>query len=171
MLEVERRRLVLSGAEPRAIAPAMRAYADLYSAFLNGGRTPGETVAARPDLKAVWNDEPTHQYGRPARYFQQVQQLDVWGAWMALSAPALLVHGEYDWIMSADDPALVVDAMNARKANAGAGRATLLLAPQMDHHFDRYPTRAAAFAEEGGTYDAATVGRIVAWIRERTARD
>jgi pimeloyl-ACP methyl ester carboxylesterase len=166
MLEVERRRLVLSGAAPDKIAAAMRGYADLYSGYLNGGATPGELIAKRPDLKALWTDEPAHQYGRPARYFQQVQKLDVWGAWLASTAPALLVHGEYDWIMSADDPVMVVKALNAKKP----GQATLLLAPKMDHHFDRYPSQAAAFTEEGGSYDKDTVDKMVAWIRERVAR-
>lgn len=166
MLEVERRRLALSGAAPDTIAAAMRGYADLYSGYLNGSATPGEVIAKRPDLKALWTDEPAHQYGRPARYFQQVQKLDVWGAWMSQRAPALLVHGEYDWIMSADDPAMVVNALNAKKP----GQATLLLAPKMDHHFDRYPSQAAAFTEEGGSYDTDTVDKMVAWIRARVAR-
>lgn len=40
----------------------------------------------------------------------------------------------------------------------------------MDHHFDRYASQAAAFKEEGGSYDKETVDKIVAWIRERTRR-
>jgi pimeloyl-ACP methyl ester carboxylesterase len=167
MLEVERRRLVLSNAAPDSISAAMRGYADLYAAYLNGGATPGELIAKRPDLKPLWTDEPAHQYGRPARYYQQVQKLDVWGAWLAQTAPALLVHGEYDWIMSADDPVSVANALNAKKP----GQATLLLAPKMDHQFDRYPSQAAAFAEEGGTYDKDTADRIVAWLRTRFARE
>jgi len=166
MLEVERRRLVLSNADPDSINAAMRGYADLYAAYLNGGVTPGEVIARRPDLKPLWTDEPARQYGRPARYYQQVQKLDVWGAWLAQTAPALLVHGEYDWIMSADDPASVANALNAKKP----GQATLLMAPRMDHQFDRYPSQAAAFAEEGGTYDKDTADRIVAWIRATTSR-
>ena len=166
MLEIERRRLMLSGAAPDSIAASMRGYADLYAAYLNGGATPGEVITRRPDLKALWTDDPAHQYGRPARYYQQAQALDVWGAWLAQTAPALLVHGEYDWIMSAEDPALVVRALNAKRP----GQAILLVAPGMDHDFDRYPTQAAAFAGEGGVFDQDSAGRIVAWIRQRFAR-
>lgn len=114
MLEIERRCLRRSGAAPDTIAASRRGYADLYSGYLNGGATPGEVIAKRPDLKPLWTEEPAHQYGRPARYRQQVQQFDVWGAWLASTAPALRVHGEYDWLMSADDPALVVNALDAR---------------------------------------------------------
>lgn len=163
MLETERRQLELSGADPATIDRTMRALADFYALYLNGRRLPSQVIAARPDLAPLWKDEPAHQYGRPAAYFHQVQALDVWAAWSRVTVPVLLVHGEFDHLMSADDPQRVARMLNTKQP----GRATLLLAPNMDHHFDRYPDAKAAFAEEGGTFDRETAEAIVRWVRQR----
>ena len=37
------------------------------------------------------------------RYYQQVQALDVEGAWERVAVPTLIVWGEYDWIMGRDE--------------------------------------------------------------------
>jgi len=62
--------------------------------YLNGGQTPGQVIAQRPDLKPLWYDQPDHQYGRPARYYQQVQALDVAGAWAEVKVPVLLLRAQ-----------------------------------------------------------------------------
>ena len=161
----ERRLMMLNGAKPETIDRSLRGLADFYSLYLNGRRTPRDVMTLRPDLAPLWTDEPARQYGRPAQYFHQVQALDVWAAWARFEAPVLLVHGTYDHIMSPEDPQLVAAALNARNA----GQATLLLAPQMGHDLNRYPDAAAAFAENGGQYDAQTAARIVDWVKTQLA--
>jgi len=165
MLEAERRQMLLRGTDAAEVDRSMRGLADFYALYLNGRRTPAQVIAARPDLAPLWSDEPARQYGRPAAYFHQVQALDVWAAWSRIAVPVLLVHGEYDHLMSADDPQLVAALLNARRP----GQATALIAPQMDHHFDRYPDARAAFAGDGGQFDRATVEKMVAWTKARLA--
>lgn len=166
MLEVERRSLLLRAADPATIDRTMRGLADFYALYLNGRLTPAQVIERRPDLAPLWSDEPAHQYGRRAAYFHQVQALDVWAAWSRVSVPVLLVHGEYDHLMSAEDPQLVARMLNEKRA----GQVTLLLAPKMDHHFDRYADAKAAFAEEGGSFDRATVEQMLVWVRQRLAK-
>ena len=69
----ERRRLTLSGATPAAVNTAMRGFVDFYALYLDSRLTPAEVLSRRPDLKPLWYGTPEHQYGRHARYFQEVQ--------------------------------------------------------------------------------------------------
>ncbi|HEX2451811.1 MAG TPA: hypothetical protein VHJ69_11740, partial [Gemmatimonadales bacterium] len=82
------------------------------------GHTPGKVISQRPHLRTIWHDQPEHQYGRPARYYQQVQQLNVLEAWSRISAPVLILHGEYDWIMTRADQDLVAGALNRNQAES-----------------------------------------------------
>lgn len=159
ILGYERRRLELSGTPPSEVHQQMLALEELYAEYLLRGRTPGEIVRGRPALARAWTDMPRHQFGRPVRFFQQLQRVDVAGAWDSLAVPVLVVYGEYDWMMSREDHELVV-----RIAAANAPGSELVVAPGMDHHFMRYPSRAAAFREEGGTVAEDAVERMLVWL-------
>jgi pimeloyl-ACP methyl ester carboxylesterase len=142
MYDIERRRLVLSGNTPAEVNAAMRAYVGAhYEALVHGRNAPKE------------------QYGRTWRYFQQLQALDVEGAWAKVTAPTLIVWGEYDWIMGREE--------SDRAAAILGARATYIVRPGMNHHFDVYPDARAAFAEKGGRFDAGAADEIVAWLRAR----
>jgi pimeloyl-ACP methyl ester carboxylesterase len=161
MLEIERRRLVLEGKSPSEVNAAMRGLALFYGEYLNLGRTPREVASAHPDLAPLWSDEPTRQYGRPAAYYQAVQRLNVEAAWSALEAPALLVWGEYDWIMSKDDQERAVTIVNARHP----GAASLMIVPRTGHGMNVFPSLDASFHGSGGTFDDAPARAIADWLR------
>jgi hypothetical protein len=162
MLEFERNRLAFLGRTPGEINDTLRGYAEFQALYLNGRATPGEVIARRPEFTGLWSDSPTHQYGRPARYFHQLQSLNVAAAWDAVQVPVLVVYGEYDWIMSLDDQKRLVDAINRRRP----GNARLVVVPQMNHHFEVFASPAAAFAEEGGRYTPSPVQEAMRWMQE-----
>lgn len=166
MLDIERRSLTLSGRAPSEVNASMRAFSGLYDEVLNRGRTPAQAIAAHPEWKAVWTDEPARQYGRAIRYYQQLQALDVEGAWQQVRVPTLVVWGEYDWIMGHDEAERAVAIVGARDASL----ATYVVRPGMNHHFFRYPDAKAAFVEKGGTFDEGAADTMVRWLREREAR-
>ncbi len=168
MLEVERRRLTLLGRTPGEVNAAMRGYAQFYADYLIGRRTPAQVIAARPELTQLWYDEPEHQYGRPAAYYADVQRLDVEGAWAAVAErniPALVVWGEYDWIMSRDDQERAVEIVNARRQ----GSASLVVLPRTDHGLMAYATHADAFEDREPKYDGRAANAINAWLRARVS--
>ena len=160
MLEIERRRLTLDGTSPADVNRAMRGFADFYSLYLNGGLTPAQVLAQRPDLAPLWYDAPDGQYGRPAAYYQQLQKLDVEGAWAAVEVPVLVLHGEYDWIMSRAEAEHAAEIVNARHP----GRATLEILPRTDHNLGRYASPLAAYRDEGGTFNAEIVEQVIRWL-------
>ena len=158
----ERRRLTLSGASPSAVNAAMRGFVDFYALYLDSRLTPGEVIARRPDLKMLWYDAPEHQYGRHARYFQEVQSQNVEAAWDAVRAPTLVLWGEYDWIMGRADQERIVEIVNAHAPDL----ARLAVVPGMNHHFERFATPVDAFREKGGVYAADGAALIVDWLRK-----
>lgn len=166
MIELERRRLALEG-RPRAVITAeVKPLTAFHAAYLLEGRTPAEVIRLHPELKGVWYDEPAHQYGRPAAYYHQLQALDVGAAWSKVSVPALIVWGEYDWIMSREDQVMLVDAVNA----SAPGKAQLLTVPRMDHSFSTHDTAKAAFDRMGaGGYPQAAAAEILRFIRAAAA--
>jgi len=169
MLDIERRRLTLTGRTPAEVNTAMRDFAQFYADYLLGRRTPAEVLAARPALRPLWYDEPGHQYGRPAAYYHAVQQLDVESAWAAVGGrgiPVLVMWGEYDWIMGRAEAERAVEIVNARRA----GLARLVVLPKTDHGLMAYPTLAAAFADSAPRNDGAAGRAVSAWLRERAGR-
>jgi pimeloyl-ACP methyl ester carboxylesterase len=163
MLDIERRRLTLSGSAPAEVNAAMRAFPGFYDRVLNEGRTPAQVLAERPGWAKYWYDEPAHQYGRPIRYYQQLQALDVEEAWRQVSVPTLVVWGDYDWIMGRDESDRAVAILQARDP----GLATYEIRRGMNHHFDVFADPVAAFKEEGGRYDEGAAQAMVRWLRAR----
>jgi pimeloyl-ACP methyl ester carboxylesterase len=164
MLEHERRRLTLMGRAPAEINRAMAHYATLYERYLIEGLTPGAAVRQDPALKADSYDADDGQYGRPARFFQQLQALDLAQAWSTVRVPALVVHGEYDWIMSADDHRIIADIVRRNGAEA-----TLIEAPRTNHVLETLADARAAL-DGSGPYNVEVGTRIVRWLREQAAR-
>jgi pimeloyl-ACP methyl ester carboxylesterase len=169
MLDIERRRLTLAGSKPSEVNAAMRGFSRFYTDYLIGGKTPGEVLAARPELQPLWYDEPAHQYGRPAAYYQAVQQLDVESAWAKvaeLGIPALVVRGDYDWIMGPLEAERAAQIVNAIRP----GLAKLVLLPKTDHGLMAYESMAAAFGDGTPKNDGAAGREVTAWLKEQRPR-
>jgi pimeloyl-ACP methyl ester carboxylesterase len=160
MLEIERRRLVLVGTSPSVINSRMRQVAELYSAYLLDCRSPAEIFSRRPELKELWQGDPQHQYGRPVAYYQQLQDLDLMAAWSRVGVPVLALHGEFDWIMSRDDPAILVSLVNRN----APGAAEFVELPQTGHTFEHYGSLEAAFAGNQLPFEPSVAERVTEWF-------
>jgi len=161
MMEHERRRLALLGNTPGEINRKMAGYAELYTLYLVQKMTPGEAIRQKPSLAEIWYGEPGHQYGRPAAFYQQLQDLNLSAAWEKVDVPVLAIWGERDWIMSRDDHQMIVDMVNRRKP----GLARLVTIPQMDHSFLVQSSMEAAFKGAPGTPPETLVPMIVEWLK------
>jgi pimeloyl-ACP methyl ester carboxylesterase len=162
MLEIERRRLTLSGLEPGEVSRRMVGYAELYDRYLNGKKTPAGVIRERPSLAPLWEDDPAHQYGRPAAFYQQLQATNLAAAWQKVRVPVLAVHGEYDWIMSREDHELIAAWVNRNRPGAGK----FVQIPKMDHGYRRYASAPAAFRNENGVYTPEASAAVLSWLRE-----
>jgi pimeloyl-ACP methyl ester carboxylesterase len=163
MMEHERRRMKLSGVPEPEINARMKTYATFYDLYLNGRQTPGEIVRQHPDLKEIWYDQPEHQYGRPASFYYQLQKLNLAEAWFKVNVPVLAVHGEYDWIMSADDYRLLVSALNSRHP----GSAEFVEWPRTDHGLYTHADQQKAFGRDPEQkYDPQLSEYVLRWLKQ-----
>lgn len=160
MLEIERRRLVLSGRTPAEINGLMKSVERLYSAYLLERRLPHDILSQQPQLRAVWDGTDAQQYGRPVVYYQQLQDLDLVAAWSRVRVPVLALHGEYDWIMSRGDFELLVDIVNRNRP----GSAEFIVLPHTGHTFEHYDSVQSAFAGEQLPFDESVARRVSEWF-------
>jgi pimeloyl-ACP methyl ester carboxylesterase len=163
MLEHERRRLDLSRESPGAVNAAMARYATLYHAFLIEGHTPGEVLRTHLELRPLWYDTDDGQYGRPAVFFQQLQRLNLAEAWSRVRVPTLVIHGERDWVMSADDHRMI-----ARIVAANGVDARLIEAPGLNHLLERLDD--SARFDASGRYEREIGTTIVRWLQQQATR-
>jgi pimeloyl-ACP methyl ester carboxylesterase len=121
---------------------------------------PADPAHAFPLLLGV--DAKTH-YGRPFKFHHQAQAQDWAAAWANVRAPVLVLYGEYDWFEDAAGHEMIARTVN--RTAPGNGRFRVI--PQTDHHFMRYPTAEAAFAEKGGVVnEGPVVEQILSFLRE-----
>src|SRR5258708_11205244 len=133
---------------------------EVHAAYLFDHLTPAEVMRRRPDLAGGWYDGPGSQYGRPARFYQQLQALDLAAAWGRIHVPALVVWGEYDFIMDRSDQEQIVRLVGPQ--------ARLLVVPHADHLLTTHRDAVAAFRHMGdGDYPSAEAEQIVAFLRGR----
>jgi len=133
MLELERRNMIAAKKSPAEIGAAMRSYSQFYDLYLNVGMTPGRILEQHPEWKPLWSDAPDGQYGRPAAFYQQLQRLNLGEAWQNANAPALVIRGAADEIMSRADSEAIAETVNSVRP----GSATYVEIPGMNHGFGR----------------------------------
>jgi pimeloyl-ACP methyl ester carboxylesterase len=161
MIELERNRLALSGQSPGEISEKMKGYAEFYTRYLIEKRSPEEVVRKYPALAGLWYDEPEHQYGRPAAFYHQLQELNLAAAWEKVDVPVLVIYGEYDWIMSRFDHESIAEIVNHNRP----GHARFVAIPKMDHGFTIQENMQGSFNNfGGGRFDESLVTLILNWL-------
>ncbi len=95
--------------------------------------------------------------GRSAAYHAQLDRLDLAAAWKAVTAPVLVLRGEHDWVVRADD--------QARIAQLARGKTMVVDLPSLDHLFGMHADRAASLRDYGiGAFDPSIVSVTRRWI-------
>ena len=162
MLEIERRRFALSGKSPGEVNARMKDAATLYHEWLIKGRPIDEILKERPQLADAWPEgkDHAHLYGRPLRFYEQLQQLNLAAAWSGLKVPTYVLRGAFDWIMSREDSELI-----ASYVNNNGDLATFYEIPQTGHTFQHYLSLADAFKGKRAPFDPKVIGLLSDWLR------
>jgi pimeloyl-ACP methyl ester carboxylesterase len=165
MLEIERRRFALQKKSPGEVTERMKGAATLYHAWLIKRRSVADIIKERPDLADLWPEgkDFSHLYGRPLAFYEQLQALNLAAAWSRVKVPALILHGQYDWIMSREDSELIVQYVNAN--SPGAARFIEVL--ETGHGGQHYLSMADAFAGKQAAFDSKVVRLMTDWLEER----
>jgi uncharacterized protein len=95
--------------------------------------------------------------GRSAAYHAQLHALDLEAAWRSVDVPVLVLRGEHDWVVRADD--------QARIAQLVCGPSTIVDLPALDHLFGAHADRDASLRDYGiGRADRSLADATVAWL-------
>jgi len=167
MLRFERNALELGDTDPQALAGEVNARAQYFARYLLKGETPAQIAASDPKLGEVWRrivgTSDTGHYGRPFAFHQQAQRQNWAGAWQRVTAPVLVLYGEYDWFESRDAARLIANIVNNRQPGSG----TFKELPQLNHHFTRYASPRDAYRETNGKENAEPAVRaILDWLSQ-----
>lgn len=151
MLELERVRLSREKAmTARDTNSALKKFTDFYSLYLIHKMTPGEILKQHADWAGLWYDEPDGQYGRPAAFYQQLQDLNLGEAWSAVKASVLVLRGSSDSIMSFNDSVAIAEIVN----RSNSGHAEFVEVPGADH-----------LLSVNGKLAASVVPKILNWMK------
>jgi len=168
MILLDRRVFELRNEKPTKVDEYMREHIRFHTKYLIEGMTPDEILKRESGLRGAWGSilgmEVRTHYGRPFAYHHQAASRNWERAWEDLNLPALVVRGQYDWIMSAEESRRIADIVNQyTKATA-----TLVAVPETDHNFNVYPDARAAFeAKVTGAYNAGVADLIIDWANRQ----
>jgi alpha-beta hydrolase superfamily lysophospholipase len=109
-------------------------------------------VAALDDLK-----QRGELNGRSAAYHAQLDEVDIAGAWRAVTVPVLVIRGEHDWVVDADD--------QARIATLAQGPSEIVDLPGLDHLLGWHADRDASLRDYGaGEIRPVFVEHTLRWL-------
>ncbi|HEU5247515.1 MAG TPA: alpha/beta hydrolase [Candidatus Udaeobacter sp.] len=165
MLEIERRRFALMGKSPGDVNERMKRAATLYYEWLIKDKSVDQVLREHPELAELWPEgrDHAHLYGRPLAFYQQLQKLNLAAAWARAKVATLVLHGQYDWIMSREDHELIAKYVNANQP----GAARFVEVPGMGHTFQHYLSFADAFRGKEVPFDPKTVQLLMNWLKEQ----
>ena len=173
MINFDRLYLERSGKySPDQIDGEMKRRIPFHVEYLLNGKTPEQIERERPDLKGVWQsvrggaEAPPH-YGRPYAWHQQAAKKDFLAAWTRITAPVLVIHGEYDQFEPPHGHQLIADTLNRLRP----GSATFVEVPHADHNMTVYTSAEDAYLDRNGTPRPDLLAKpLVEWARRVTAR-
>ena len=170
MLEIERRRFTLMGKAPFEVNDSMKLASILYYEWLIGGKPINEiklgwaTIKGHPQLAAIWPDgkDTSHLYGRPLRFYQDLQAANFAADWSRVKVPTYVLRGQFDWIMSREDQELI-----ARFVNKNGDLASFYEIPNTGHTFQHYLSLEDAFKDKRAPFDPKVTTLLVDWLRNQ----
>ncbi len=165
MLDIERRRFALMKKSPGEVTDRIKAATTLYYDWLIKGRSVPDILKEKPELAELWPEgkDQTHLYGRPLKFYQDLQKLNLAAAWSRVKVPALILHGQYDWIMSREDSELIAQYVNANVP----GAARFIEVPEMGHGGQHYLSMADAFAGKQAAFDPKIIRTMTDWLEQQ----
>ncbi|WP_311136265.1 alpha/beta hydrolase family protein [Hymenobacter cellulosivorans] len=127
LLENKRNQSQLQGLPADSVDNLLRTYSAALHLLLTEKQTPAQVLARYPAARRVLTF-PQHY-----TYMQQWQDLNLPAYWQKLNTNVLALRGAADYISYSIDHQLIADIVN----RAHPGKASFVLLPDVDHHFNR----------------------------------
>ena len=155
-----RRQFPNEGLLPEQAESTAVARADALARLLFLDQTPAQVKAVPGLAEALPVSDSTHMFGRHARFFQQLQRIDSPRRWAAVKKPALVLHGEFDWVSDPEDHALIAEIVNRN-----GGKAVYQEVPGLDHATTQHASLEDSRQNYSqGKLSSEVVNRMRAWL-------
>ena len=162
MLEIERRIRQMQGDDESVIVKKMNEiYIPLYYGMLIEKKSYREILDQYPAMKDHMYHSPNHMYGRPMKYYHQLQDMDLAGEWEKIKVPVRILYGSNDWIMSEFDNHMIIKVLDKN----GHEDHQLLIYPGLDHWNTIHEKPEDSFFGKPGQWDPQTAKTIVDWAK------
>ena len=165
MLDIEGRRFALMKKSPGEVTDRIKGATTLYYEWLVKGRDVPDILKEKPELAELWPEgkDQMHLYGRPLKFYEDLQRLNLAAAWSRVKVPALILHGQYDWIMSREDSELIAQIVNANIP----GAARFMEVPDTGHGGQHYLSMADAFDGKQASFDPKIIRTMTDWLQQQ----
>ena len=165
MLDIERRRFVLMKKSPGEVTNRIKGATTLYYEWLINNRSVPDILKEKKELAELWPEgkDHTHLYGRPLKFYQDLQKLNLAAAWCRVRVPALILHGQFDWIMGREDSELITQYVNANVP----GTARFVELPETGHGGQHYLSMADALAGKQAPFDPKIIRMMTDWLEQQ----
>lgn len=101
---------------------------------------------------------PDDRYGRCARFHRELDAVDLAAAWRRARTELLVLIGEYDWVVGADEP---------RELAALVPGSTVVELAGLDHAFTRHASRQASLQNYArGPWDERPIAVAARWMQD-----
>lgn len=163
MLEIERRIRQMSGDNESTITKKMNeVFIPLYYGMLIQKKTYGEILEMYPAIAEYNYHPPEHMYGRPVKYYQQLQNTNLAAEWEKVKVPVRILRGTNDWIMSDEDNDMIISVLD--KANHEDHE--LYRYPGLDHWNTIHDNPVDSFTGKPGKWDPKQPELVIGWAKE-----
>lgn len=157
-----RERQIMQQADPEQMRAFMEPWKLYWAELLIAEKSVDAIAAEHPELQAVVGDL-VRPAGRHALFHQELDNRDLYTAWVNVQCPVLLLHGEYDWVASEGDHRSIAALVNRDNPD----QATFMLIPQLDHAMVAHHSLAISFDRLGqGSTSPLVAGAIAAWVED-----
>ncbi len=163
-----RERWLMQGQDPAQIDTTMRLWRRYFALMLILERTPAQIAAEDPDtvaaLRPILGEDLDRFAGRHYSFHQELDNQALATAWGAFAGNVLSVHGEYDWVASQADHAVIPRLV----ARHGGGTGEFVILDGMDHGFTTHESLEASFENAfQGERSEAFYTLAVRWLTEQ----
>lgn len=165
IVRATRRQKGLGGMTGDELEAYVDAWSAMHEAVCRGGLSPWQVFERAPGLRWLEGTACRGEtmFGRNARFFQQIERLDLVALWKTVPTNVLVMHGEFDWACGVDEGRAIADAM----AEVDASRVRFAVLDAVGHDMRRHASLAESYANpRGGHWDERMVSIPLDWLRE-----
>ncbi len=163
MLEIERRILEIEGKNQEEIYNLMNTvYIPLYYEMLIKKRSFEAILKDNPTYKKHHRQGLNHMYGRPMKYYHQVQDFNFAKEWENIKVPVRIRYGTNDWIMTENDNDMIISVLK----NSGNKNHKLYKYKDLDHWSTIHPDYKSSFTFKLGKWESKISQQIIDWAWE-----